>query len=98
MKKISWQKIKGTLRGLGVLIVAALLLQLVSGIQYYYSKTSIEDEARKLAEIRLKNANLLVEAGMNSVEVAVENVTNYIKDNLDYPDRMFDISRGLRKR
>ncbi len=95
MKKISWQKIKGTLRGLGVLIVAALLLQLVSGIQYYYSKTSIEDEARKLAEIRLKNANLLVEAGMNSVEVAVENVTNYIKDNLDAPDRMFDISRGL---
>ena len=93
--KISLKDIKGAIQGLGVLILAALLLQLVSGIQYYYTKKSIENEARKLAEIRLKNANLLVEAGMTNVEVAVQNVTNFVRDNLDFPDRMFDITRGV---
>ena len=46
--------------GLEIIIVAAVLLQIVSGIQYFYTKRGIENEARSLAKVHLENTNLVV--------------------------------------
>lgn len=93
--KFSWEKIKRGSRGLGIILFAAILLELISGIQYYYSRREIEDEARKLAREKLENANLLVESAMSQVEVATMNVRQFVLRNLSDPMMMFDITRNI---
>ena len=64
--------------GLEIIIVAAVLLQIVSGIQYFYTKRGIENEARSLAKVHLENTNLVVAGAMNSVEVAIGNLSGFV--------------------
>jgi len=90
-----WDKIRRSAGGLTIIIVAALLLQTVSTIQFVYTKKGITEEARKMAHIRLENANLLVEEGMSSIEVAVTNVNHFVTDNLSDPEIMLTITRSV---
>ena len=64
--------------GFEIILVAAVLLQIVSGIQYFYTKRGIENEARSLAKVHLENTNLVVAGAMNSVEVAIGNLSGFV--------------------
>jgi len=90
--KLTKEQLKQSGWALGILLLAAVLLQTVSGIQYVFTRNGIRDEARKMAEIRLENANLLVESGMNSIEVAVNNISGYVEASLRKPESLYQIA------
>ena len=94
MKKL-WEKIKASGRGLGIIFLAAALLETISAVQFFYSKKSIQDEARNMATIRLENANRLVESSMSAMETAVNNVSHFVTGSLERPSDMIGITKDL---
>ena len=91
------KKKKGALYSVAIIITAAVILEAISGIQYYFSRKAIENDVRELAQVRLTNANLLLANAMNDVEVAVNNVTGFVSDNVNHPEKMFRITGGVIK-
>ncbi|MBO7544604.1 MAG: SpoIIE family protein phosphatase [Bacteroidales bacterium] len=91
------KKKKGALYSVAIIITAAVILEAISGIQYYFSRKAIENDVRELAQVRLTNANLLLANAMNDVEVAVKNVTGFVSDNVNHPEKMFRITGGVIK-
>ena len=81
--------------GFEIIIVAAVFLQIVSGIQYFFTKRGIENEARQLAKIRLENTNLVVEGAMNSVEVAIGNLTGFVSRYSSSPGSVMEMTAAL---
>lgn len=96
MKKIKdIGKRKRTGYSLSIIITAAIFLQAISAIQYFFARSEIEDQARELAQIRLQNANLILDEAMTAVEAAVDNVTGFVTDNLTHPEKMHKITSGV---
>ena len=96
MKKVKdIKKRKRTGYSLAIIITAAVFLEAISAIQYFYSRSEIADQARELAQIRLQNANLILDEAMNAVEAAVDNVTGFVTDNLAHPEKMYKITTGV---
>lgn len=81
--------------GLEIIIAAAVLLQIVSGIQYLFTKRGIENEARQLAKIRLENTNLVVEGAMNTVEVAIGNLAGFVSKYASSPESIIEMTSAL---
>ena len=96
MKKVKdIRKRQRTGYSLAIIITAAVFLEAISAIQYFYSRREIADQARELAQIRLQNANLILDEAMNAVEAAVDNVTGFVTDNLAHPEKMHKITTGV---
>ena len=93
--KLNWSNIKAATRGLDLIIVAAILMATISGVQYYLTKRSIENEARQMAEIRLRNANLLLESAMSSMETAVLNVSRFVEESIYDKENLPSLTRGM---
>ena len=89
------EKIKQMLQGISIVIAATLMMQIISAVQYIYTRNTIEGEARKMAEIRLGNADLLIDGAMNGVEVAVNNMAPFIQKNLHNETMLFTLTKGL---
>ncbi|MBR6054211.1 MAG: SpoIIE family protein phosphatase [Bacteroidales bacterium] len=96
MKKVKdIRKRQRTGYSLAIIITAAVFLEAISAIQYFYSRSEIAGQARELAQIRLQNANLILDEAMNAVEAAVDNVTGFVTDNLTHPEKMHKITTGV---
>lgn len=90
-------------KGLLIIITAALLLELLSGMQYYYTHNLMENELEKRAELELTMKAILIKNALNSAEDILKNHIWDIRENLSQPDsvieaigRMIMLSRCLK--
>ena len=81
--------------GLGVIIAAAVLLELVSGIMFYTSHNIILETMEKLVEREMTGVYLSIRNHLSKIEVMVDNMALVVRDDLDNPDAMFLTTRSL---
>ena len=88
--------------GLLIIITAALLLELLSGSQYYLTRGIMEKELEKRAESELTTKAILIKSTLNSAEDILKNHIWDIRENLSQPDsvskaieRMIVLSRSV---
>ena len=77
--------------GLTVIIVAALLLELLSAVQYYYTHELIEDELEKHAEMELTRKAIITRDIIDYSERSLKGHIMEIKKNLVNPDSLAGI-------
>ena len=79
-------------RGLTLILLAALLLEVISGIQYYYTHCMLAEELEKRAELELTTKVILTKSNLN---LAVNSVNGHLWDvmrNIHQPDSMLDVA------
>ena len=84
-----------TKSSLAIIITAAVLVELTTGIQYYFAKEGIRQEVEHRAESELRAKSLEIRNVMNVVEVAVENMAWAVEQRLAQPDSMWTVTRKL---
>ena len=99
--KVSWWKrtrsfIK-THTGLTVIIAAALLLELTTGVLYYSAQNIIQRTVERLVQREMNAIYLCIRNKLAKVEVTVDNMAWVVSESLDEPDWMFDITQRMVK-
>lgn len=84
-----------TKSSLAIIITAAVLVEITSGIQYYFAKEGIRQEVEHRAESELRAKSLEIRNVMNVVEVAVENMAWAVEQRLAQPDSMWAVTQKL---
>jgi len=79
----------GKWRGLLVIILAALLLEGISAIQFMLTRQHMEDELEKRAESELTLKAVLIKSNLNDVEDLLRNTMWKIEAHLDQPDSAY---------
>ena len=80
---------------IAILITAALLMMLISGIQYYTAHKEIRDNLEKNAEMELVIKALNIRQYLSSVELALQNHRWEVEQLLAYPDSLFGVTRRI---
>ena len=93
----------GMRRGLSIVILAAVLLELLSGAQYYFTHELLEDQLEKRAEAELTLKAILIKGSLTVAEGVLEHHLWDIRNSLYHPDsvaenvyRMMMVSHRLR--
>ena len=76
-------------RGLLLIVMAAVLLELLSGAQYYLTRHMVEDELEKRAESELTLKAILIKSNLNDAEDDLKNHIWKIQAHIDRPDSAF---------
>ena len=84
-------------QGLLIVIIAALTLEVLSGVQYYYTHRLMEQELEKRAELDLTMKALLIKSNLNDAEDILNNHMWRIQDNLDKPDSVYTTMKRMVK-
>ena len=85
----------GGWRSLAVVIATALLLEMISGVQYYYARGLIKDELESIAQMELVGKARMMHYTLNSAEATLQEHLWDIKRHLDQPDSLFAATRRL---
>ena len=80
---------------LTLIIGAALLLELTSGVLYYSAQNIIHRTVEKLIEREMNAIYLCIRNKLAKVEVTVDNMAWVVADDLGDPDWMYSITRRL---
>ena len=80
---------------LTLIIGAALLLELTSGVLYYSAQNIIHNTVEKLIEREMNAIYLCIRNKLAKVEVTVDNMAWVVADDLEDPDWMYSITRRL---
>ncbi len=78
-----------------VILTAAVLLELVSGIQYFYTRGLLEDELESHAESELTTKAILIKGTLNAAENALSDHVWDALRNLEKPDSLFHVAERL---
>ena len=81
--------------GIVILVVAAVLLEVTSLVQYWFASESIREEVVHRAHSELKVKSLTIQNALVAVEAAVKNMTWVVEKDLQHPDSMYSIARRL---
>lgn len=84
-------------RGLLILLVAAIVLETNSCIQYFYSKNGIKQEAVRRAESELKRAELEITVITTQIETALKMMVIMSEQDVDNPETIQTITREVVK-
>ena len=93
-----WKRLSGVVRHnlpLTLIIGAALLLQLTSGVLYYSAQNIIHKTVEKLIEREMNAIYLCIQNKLAKVEVTVDNMAWVVADDLEDPDWMYSITQRL---
>jgi len=77
--------------GLTVIIVAAILLQGISSVQYYYTRSLLADELESRAESELSIKAVVVKNLLNMSENSLSGHIWDLKRNIIYPDSSYSV-------
>ena len=97
-KKSIWHKLRSFIKAnisLANIVVAALLVELVSGVMYYSAQNIIHSTVVKLIEREMNAIYLCVRNKLAEVEVTVDNMAWVVADGLEEPEWMYSITRKL---
>lgn len=75
--------------GLGIILTAALLIVLISGVQYYYSHKMLESQLERNAELELRMKAILVKGTINAMEYVLRDHSNDLQRSRVEADSMF---------
>ena len=78
-----------------LIIVAAVLLEMISGVQYYYSRNLLEEELEKQAGTELKLKAMISNSSRYTVESALQSHIREIRRDMASPDSMFSATQWL---
>ena len=87
-----WGRFRNFLKShssLTVIIAAAILLQTISAVQYYYTHNLLADELEKRVESELTTKAVIVKNTLNMAENSLNGHIWDIKRNIAYPDSMY---------
>ena len=72
-----------------VIIAAAVLLELISAVQYYYTRSLLADELELRAESELTTKAVIVKSALNLSETSLRGHIWDVKRNMTRPDSLF---------
>jgi sigma-B regulation protein RsbU (phosphoserine phosphatase) len=96
-----WEQIKRFLRAntsLTVIIAAALLLELTTGILYYAAQNTIQQNVQRIIQREMNALNLCIRNKLAKVEVTLDNMSWVVNRDLEEADWMFETTEMLVKR
>ena len=80
-----------------IIIAAAMLVELVTGVMYYSAHNIILRTSEKLIEREMIALDLCIRNQLAKVEVTVDNMSWVVAEGLDEPDWMYEIARRMVK-
>lgn len=81
--------------GLLIILVAAIVLEVISCIQYFYSRAGIRAEAEQRAQSELRRAELEINVVMVEMEAAAKMLAAEAEQHIDNPDSIAAATRML---
>ena len=81
--------------GLWIVLVAAIVLETISCIQYFYSRAGIRAEAEQRAKSELRRAELEINVVMVEMEAAAKMLAAEAEQHIDNPDSIAAATRML---
>ena len=84
-------------KGLVLIVTAALLLQLVSTVQYFYTHKMLEAELGKRAESELRTKALIIIGSLNVMQNTLKEHLWDLERNINHPDSMFEATKRIIK-
>ena len=78
-----------------ILAVTTTLLIIIVALNYRSSRNLVKEESIEHAQATLDNTILRIDNVLTSVEIAVHNISLMIKDNINNPDYMYEVTRLL---
>ena len=78
-----------------LIVTAAVLLETISAVQYYYSHSLLENELEKQAEMELTTKSILAVSARKNVENMLNSHIWDMKQNLVSPDSVFEATKWL---
>ena len=81
--------------GFWLLLVAAIALESIACVQYFFSRAAIKDEAVYRAKAELRAAELEINAATTEMEAAAKILANMAEKNLANPRAMYDCTHTL---
>ncbi len=82
-------------KGLVLIVTAALLLQLVSAVQFFYTHKMLEAELGKRAESELRMKAIIIKGMLNTMENTLNEHLWDVKHHLNQPDSMFEVTKRI---
>ena len=76
-------------RGLLIIVIAALMLEMLSGAQFYLTRNIMADELELRAESELTLKAILIKSHLNDAEKLLRNCVWQIEANLNQPDSAY---------
>lgn len=86
---------KKSYSGLWIILVAAIVLETISCIQYFYSRAGIRAEAEQRAQSELRRAELEINVVMVEIEAAAKMLAAEAEQHMDNPDSIAAATRML---
>ena len=80
-------------KGLVIIVVAALLLELISAVQYYYSHNMMEAQLSKRAESELRMKSIIIKGMLNVMENTLKEHLWDMERNISHADSMYVAAR-----
>mgnify|MGYP002522060744 CR=1 FL=1 len=74
---------------LTIIIAAAVLLEIISAVQYYYTRSLLAEELEHRAESELTTKAIIVKNSLNMSEISLQGHIRDVKRNLSRPDSVF---------
>ena len=93
-----WRKSLQTRSTIIVLVLAAVLIELTSLVQYFYARQGIREGLEHRAKTELQLKGLEIQRVMTAVETAADNSVWMIEQQLAYPDSLRGILRQIVKK
>ena len=84
-------------RGLIIIIAAAILLQMISAVQYYYTRSLLADELEKRAESEITTKAIIAKNTLTMAENSLKGHVRDLKRNLSYPDSSYTVMEWVLK-
>lgn len=78
-----------------IIVCAALLLELISAAQYYYTKHLLEDELEKKASIEITMKAILVKSMLNATEQVLNSHEDNISKELSDPESVGNTMKSI---
>lgn len=78
-----------------IIVTVAVLLQLISAVQFMFASKGIREEVEHRAETELRVKNLEIQKVMVAVETAISNTVWATEHILEYPDSLYTILRRM---
>ena len=91
-KKERTQSIKSR-SGFGILLVAAIVLEAISCLQYFTSRAAIKSEAEQRAKTELRKAELEIELHTIEMETAAKTLAMLAEKHINQPDSIYAATR-----
>ena len=88
-------KNKRSYTGLWVILVAAIVLESISCLQYFYSRAGIRMEAERRALSELRRAELEIKTHTIEMEAATKALAMLAEKHVDNPDSIFAATRSI---